>query len=143
MDGAATPQAPERWRRDPCARAHERQHCRSSPDARVPDLDDAVPGTSCEPRRMVGWLDGAYRFVQRECLLREFGRVGESRHPLLGWPCRVDRSYSIIRVVSEDGSAVVALRISLGRAGPNWDLLGCEGGGKLLVVFAFIIHFYC
>jgi hypothetical protein len=129
MDGAATPQAPERWRRDPCARAHERQHCRSSPDARVPDLDDAVPGTSCEPRRMVGWLDGACRFVQRECLLREFGRVGESRRPLLGWPCRVDRSYSIIRVVSEDGPAIVALRtgISLGARWPELGLAGLRG----------------
>jgi hypothetical protein len=93
-----------------------------------------------------GWYAGlTVRVVlcSASACLREFGRVGESRHPLLGWPCRVDRSYSIIRVVSEDGSAVVALRISLGRAGPNWDLLGCEGGGKLLVVFAFIIHFYC
>jgi hypothetical protein len=65
--------------------------------------------------------------------LREFGRVGESRHPLLG-------GVSIeATVVSEDRPVVMALRISLGRAGPNWDLLGYEGGGKLLVVFVFII----
>jgi hypothetical protein len=128
----------------------------------VPDLDDAVPGTGCEPLvarldgdaahpsqvpgnnahelpwGMVRWLDGACRFVQRECL-RELGRIGERRHPLLG--CRVDGSYHSRRLGRwPRGYSFAHL---FGARWPNWDLLAYEGGGKLLVVFVFIIHFYC
>ena len=127
----------------------------------VPYFDDAVPCAGCEPLvarldgdaayptqvprndthelpwRMICRFDGARRFVQRE-RLREFGRVAERRHPLLGR--RIDRSYHpgrLGRRPSGDGFARL-----LWACWPNRDLLAYEGGGELFVMFVFVVHFH-
>ena len=95
---------------------------------------------------MVGWQWAGSTVGVNLCsvsaCLREFGRVGERRHLLLG--CRVDRSYSIIGVVSKGGPAFVALaRLFEARAGPKPQTrqLDYEGRGRFLVVFGFITSF--
>jgi hypothetical protein len=101
--------------------SRERVNSRSSPDARVPDPDDAVPGTGCEPRRMVRRLGGASRFVQRECLLARIWTRRRKSTPAPRWP---------------SGHGVARL---FGARWPELGLAGLRGGGKLLVVFVFII----